>query len=165
MTTATGFIALPAMALRTMLSQSATFRSWTSAPSEAAALEHAYIFTAVDPGPVFALINFADLTRERAGVTNAREFVHDMGGCALSLYFYQEIGQEENEPEAGLFFASYLAAVMVDLEMAAGNVATGTLSIRSHKLLSAPTRITAEERDAAGDYYEAAFSLNYTRKP
>lgn len=165
MTTPTGFLALPAMALRTMLSQSSNFQTWTSSADEAAALRNVHIFTAIDEGPVFALINFADLTRERAGVTNNREFVHEMGGCALSLFFQQAIGVDGSEPAAGLAFASMVAAVMVDLELAAGDRVAGTLPIIRHKLLTAPTRIVEEDRRSAGDYYEAAFAVYYTRKP
>jgi hypothetical protein len=166
---AAGYLAAPIAALRTMLATSAAFRDWVSADDEPEALASIYVLATPKTPPMpFALIDIGDWSRERVAVMNGRRFQTGQGS-RLVLYFraapLPPAEDQPDEPGAAFEFMQRLDAVIADLEIRAGLHANRTLAITEITLAAAPARIATSQRATAGDYYEAAFTLQWSRQP
>lgn len=163
MTTPTGYLSAPLATLREMVAATAAFQSWLGVATEAAATPSVHVIaTGQNPSRPLALIDFGPWERERVAVTNGRQW-QTLIGSELVLYFRDDAG--ETEPDAAYDFCNRCGAVLAELETIAGIYADETLSITRARMLAAPQRIDSHMRDTSGDYYEAAFALQYSRQP
>jgi hypothetical protein len=165
----TGTLSLPVAALRQMLAESPAFQSWVEADDEDEAFASIYVLsTPKNPPLPFALIDLGDWSRERVAVQNARRF-QTSPGSRLVVYFRAAPRPadegEPDEPDAAFDFMNALAAIIDDLEQRAGIHRDRTLAITEITLAAAPARIPTSKRATAGDYYEAAFTIQWSRQP
>jgi len=163
--TPAGLLSKPVNALRQLVANSSAFRDWVDAADVNAALLRVHIIsTPRNPTSPFALIDFGDFIRDREAVKGGIAF-KQRSGSALVLYFRANVDEGTNEPDAALAFCNAIGAVWDDLERAAGVHANRSLPIISMEMLAPPARIVNEKRQQAGDYYECAISLSYSRQP
>jgi hypothetical protein len=164
MSAPTGILSEPISTVRGMVAASPTFRDWIDAPDAPEAAKSVYLVTSTrNPKPRFALIDFGQFIRDRHVNTAARPFIQ-RDGSTIIVYVRASVEDDQDE-DALIDFCNAAGGIWTDLEMAAGVYAQRTLAIRSIELIAPPARIVPEKRDRAGDYYEAALSLTYTRQP
>lgn len=154
----------PLLALRSMLVKSASFQEWLETDEAGAAAFAHIIITPRNPVGKFVIIDFGRFSRERVAVQNQRKF-QTASGSSMLLYFRDPVVAGKEEPTAALDFCNTVGKILADIELVAGQYDNVTLAIARSEMAVAPTRIDANSRDTAGDYYEAAFELEFTRVP
>jgi hypothetical protein len=151
-------------ALREMLAGSAAFRQMVQASSPDHALASIHYLTAPRGLIDFALIDFGDFGRERVAVTNNRKF-QTRPGSELLLYIRQAALPESEEQDAAMHFMNRIGGIWQDLENLAGIYADESYAATVIEFVNPPQRITIENRQRAGDYFETTLSLQMSRQP
>ena len=150
------------VAARDLLAASPSFQEWVGSDPASTSV-HLLVARAQAPRP-FALIDFNDFVRERDTATNRVRF-RQRSSSALVVWFQADVPPSLDDADAALQFCSNLGRVWLDLELAAGSYQAPSLGVHLIELAVPPIRIAEEERETAGDFYEAALSVSFTRSP
>lgn len=160
-----GILSAPLEAARRIIAGTLPFQAAVEADDVEAALERVFVITTPQAVvPTFCLVDLGDFARDRAALTGNRQF-QMRSPSSVVAYFAMPVAVGVEEPDACFAFTNWLGAIWEAIEKAAGDYSKGTLAVVSIELVAAPTRIPAEKRDRAGDFYEAAISLTFSRRP
>ena len=161
--TPSGIMSQDIAALRDMLSECAAFRTWVNAATPALALPSIHVISTTRNPPLpLALIDIGDWSRARSVVFSGQQFDFAPGA---SLVLYLRAAATLEEPDAAYEFMNAAGAIIEDLEKLTGTQAKGWPTISSITLVAAPARIEPSQRDAVGDYYECAFTIDRGIRP
>lgn len=162
MTTA---LSAPLRSLRATLAPLASVIAYLGvADATAAALAIHIITVPADTAGNILLIDFADYASERYRVGAGKTF-EQRKGSSLFLYFRREIDPTASNDAVTLAYLDAVGAILDELETVAGAQSPDRLAVTEIEMEQAPERIAVEKRGIAGDYYESAFRLTYTRQP
>ena len=156
--TPTGPLSKPLNRLRTLLSESATWQTWTGSADATEALEHIYLVEA-DPDEVtrpFAVVGFGDSYNARAEAGGAGQVYVD--GGELFLMFEDEPDSEHSAADAELTFLNNVGNSLSEMLEISGTDAY--LTIEEITLDWGPARSRREEGDE-DDYYQIAWRVNW----
>ena len=145
---------VPEAKLRTMLSESAAFRTWTSTASSALALARIYVGHQATVTRPFAMIGVKDHVRQ--DTADGNQIVPDAGSGACLLMFEQAAGSGDATAEL-LGFHATCVNVINDVWALSG--VSDHLCVRRTRLLSPPMRSVPEEGDSDGDYLDAVYEV------
>lgn len=162
MTTA---LSAPLRSLRATLAPLASVITFLGVADATAAAQAIQLITA--PGDLpgnLILIDFGDYARERYRVGAGKTF-EQRKGSSLFLYFRGEIDPSASNDAVTLAYLDAVGAVLDELETLVGTQSPDRLAVTEIEMEQAPERIAPEKRLVAGDYYESAFRLTYTRQP
>jgi hypothetical protein len=155
--TASGMVSVPVSALRDMLSQSATFQTWTGTASSAAALAYIHMIGLAEADRVrpFALITLGDNWRRTYGGSN--RFIPS---GELFLVLESDIDEDnvEDFADSELEFSNNVGGVIGDLEAL---TESGALVIQTIRMQVPPERTWRDEKQSEGDYYQCVIAVDY----
>jgi hypothetical protein len=155
--TATGVISVPLSALRTMVSQSATFQTWVGAANAAAALAsiHMVGLAEADVARPFALVTLGDNWRRTYAGTN--RFTMN-GELFLVLEGEVDAANVDDFADAEFEFTNTVGGIIEDLEALSESEA---LIVQSIRVQDAPQRSWRDEKASEGEYYNCVFAFEY----
>ena len=149
--TATGPLSVPVDALRTLVSESSTFQTWTGAANAAQALNSIFLVSADESETrPLALINTGPdwrITR------NAQSAAIPSGGLLISF----EDDVTGSDAAAAEDFLNQCGGVLSDIMTASGT--SGTICIHDILFETPPSRATEDDEVAQGDFFYVRFNV------
>jgi hypothetical protein len=159
--TPSGIFSIQLSILRTMISQSSSFQTWTGTANAAAALARIY-FEAQDDSSVvrpFALVFMGNEYVQQSIAGGASQVFQPSGQLVMMLEDAVAPGNAASHADAYFAFANELGDLIEDL-MALGGT-DSLLSFESIALTGGPGRTEKNDRVSLGDNYTASFNVNW----
>lgn len=158
----TGILSQPLARMRNLIAASPAFQAWVGASNSLEALPHVHLLsTTRKPSLPLCLIDLGDgFERVRTTLVNGRPF--ESSG-QIVVYFRDLVAPGADPVDAAYAFTNRLGAVWQDFERLAGK--PDRVGITQISLSSPPTRIEADRRQYAGDYFEAAMTCSFQLTP
>jgi hypothetical protein len=153
-----GMISLPIYYGRLLVADSATFRTWVGASTQAEALARLYFNKETSPVRPFGDMGWdGDWTREAIAGGERNYFEQTAGG--LLLMFEEDIAAGLDEADAYFTFTNTVGAIIKEMEERAGTA--GYLDMVSIAVHSGPARPSEDEKQTLGDYYQVLYKIEF----
>lgn len=155
--TPAGMVSLPLHYLRLSIADSAAFRTWVGASTQAEALARIYINRETTPTRPFAVVAWDRNWSREAISGGGRNYFEQRGD--LMLMFEDDIADGLDEADAYFTFTNTVGAIIEDIEELAGQA--GYLNVVSIAVENGPARPTEDEKQETSDYYQALYRIGF----
>jgi len=160
---ATGPLSLPLENLRTLLANSATFKTWVGAADVTAAKDRIYLAGVAGtaytrPYAVVMQAGAGGLERVAEADGAAKRFIAS-GRLLLALEDDVPSDYQSSYADAELDFTNTIGAIISEMEALAGT--SGFLAVKHIAIHSGPARSDADEKSSTGDYYQIVLEVEW----
>jgi hypothetical protein len=159
--TPSGIFSIQLSILRTMISQSTSFQTWTGTANATAALARIY-FEAQDDASIarpFSLVFMGNEYVQQSIAGGASQVFQPSGQLVMMFEDAVAPGNAGSEADSYFAFANEIGDVIDDLLALGGT--DSLLSFESIALTGGPSRSEKNDKVSLGDIYTASFNVNW----
>jgi len=155
----TGMLSLPLSYLRAAISASSNFQTLVGAANAAAALAYIHVaeYESDTPAPPFAVVAWGDDAQVEATSGGTRDRFTRTG--SLIVILRTAVDADHSSQDAAYTFLNVAGAILNDVMALSGTA--GYPSIKTISPLLPPSRPHEDEKASYGDFFEAAWRIEY----